>query len=180
MNSRIEATKLEPEIIFEKNIYEIKADNMKIITSLDMNLSPITSNTHSLSYEHLNYNIMPQIFLQSPGKSPLFIKHFLSIHLKLNILIKIINGWLLLEHHFIYPFFGQNFANTSQQTSIDVQRRKHLKRQLTFSIQKLFIHQKYQYQMSNLNEPQDCIMCFTTIMLGKTLRPNANIQTNKR
>ena len=39
MNKRIEAEKLERETTFEKNIYEIKSDHLKIITSLDMNLS---------------------------------------------------------------------------------------------------------------------------------------------
>ena len=40
---RIEATKFEPETAFEKNIDEIKADQLKIITSLGMNVSAIIS-----------------------------------------------------------------------------------------------------------------------------------------
>ena len=43
VNSRIEATKFEPEKSFEDNIDVIKADHVKIITSLDMNLLVITS-----------------------------------------------------------------------------------------------------------------------------------------
>ena len=44
VNSIIEATKYEPETSFEKNFDGIKYDNVKSITSLDMNLSVITSN----------------------------------------------------------------------------------------------------------------------------------------
>ena len=67
VHSRIEATKFEPETTFENNIDEIKADNVKIITSLYINLSAIASKKPSLSYEHLNTDLMPWIVLQSPG-----------------------------------------------------------------------------------------------------------------
>ena len=44
MNSRIEVAKFEPEPTFENTINEIKANDLKGITSLDMILSDITSN----------------------------------------------------------------------------------------------------------------------------------------
>ena len=43
VSSIIKITKFEPGTAFEKNIYYIKADLVKIITSLDMNLLSITS-----------------------------------------------------------------------------------------------------------------------------------------
>ena len=63
---------------------------MKIITSLDMNTSYITSNKPSSSYEHLNANLMTLIVLQSHGKSPQFNKHLSSVHLKVNTQLQII------------------------------------------------------------------------------------------
>ena len=55
---RIEATKLEPETEFEKNIDDIKAYHMKSTKSLDMNLSAINPNEPSLYSEHLNTDII--------------------------------------------------------------------------------------------------------------------------
>ena len=68
MNNSFEAEKIEPEPTFEKIIIEIKANYLKIITSIDMNLSAITSNKSALSYEHLRSYLMPWIILQSPEK----------------------------------------------------------------------------------------------------------------
>ena len=68
MNSIIEVAKFEPETTFENNIDEIKADNMKSITPLDMNLPAVTSRKPHSSSEHLNANLMTWILLQSPGK----------------------------------------------------------------------------------------------------------------
>ena len=68
MNSISEAEKFEPENKFKKNVDEIKADHMKSITSLDMNLSAITSKKSPLSYENNNANLMTIILLQSPVK----------------------------------------------------------------------------------------------------------------
>ena len=64
MNSIIEAAKFEPEPISEKTYNEIKANNLKIITTIDMNVSNITSNQPSLSSEHLKPDLMPWILLQ--------------------------------------------------------------------------------------------------------------------
>ena len=43
INIRIEVSKFETEPIFEKNINEIKDNNLNIISSSDMNLSAMTS-----------------------------------------------------------------------------------------------------------------------------------------
>ena len=64
MNSRIKTSKFEPNTTFENNIYEIKADHKKIIASLDMNVSSITPNKPSSSFEHLNANFMQGILLK--------------------------------------------------------------------------------------------------------------------
>ena len=94
MNSIIEAEKFEPETTFENTINEIKDVNLKIINSLHMNLSAITPNKPSLSYEHSIANCMPWIVLQSPGKSPQFTKYFSSMHPKGNNQLKI-RKWLV-------------------------------------------------------------------------------------
>ena len=54
MKNSFEAAKLEPEPIFEKTINDIKANHLKIITSIEMNLSAITSKKPSSSSKHLN------------------------------------------------------------------------------------------------------------------------------
>ena len=46
-NRKIEVTKFEPEPTFEKTICEIKSNQLKSITYLDMNVSAITSNKTS-------------------------------------------------------------------------------------------------------------------------------------
>ena len=53
INSRIQVEKFEPEPTFEKTINDIKTNNLKSITSIDMNVSSITSIKTSSSYEHL-------------------------------------------------------------------------------------------------------------------------------
>ena len=44
MNNRFEAAKFEPDPTFEKTINEIKSNHLKSITSVDINISSITSN----------------------------------------------------------------------------------------------------------------------------------------
>ena len=51
-----------------KNTNEIKANHLKNITSIEMNVSDITSNKHSSYYEYLKSNLMPSIILLSPVK----------------------------------------------------------------------------------------------------------------
>ena len=68
MNNNFQASKFEPETKFDKTITETKANNLKIITSIEMNVSDITSNKHSSYYEYLKSNLMPSIILLSPVK----------------------------------------------------------------------------------------------------------------
>ena len=75
MNNSFEAAKFEPEPTFEKTINDIKSNHLKSITSIDMNISAITSNKTSSSSEHLKSDIMTWILLQSPGKPPQFTNH---------------------------------------------------------------------------------------------------------
>ena len=75
MDNRFEAEKLGPEQTFDKTINKIKDNHLKIITSFEMNLSPITSNKPSYSSGHLKYNFMPWILPLSPDKSPQFTNH---------------------------------------------------------------------------------------------------------
>ena len=63
-NRESKEEKFEPKTKFEKNIDEIKADHMKIITSIDMNISAIVSKKTYYFYKHLNTNIMPRIILK--------------------------------------------------------------------------------------------------------------------
>ena len=64
MSSIIEATKFEPETTFENNIDDIKFDHVKIIISLEINLSDTTGKKPSLYYEHISNNLMPRIVRQ--------------------------------------------------------------------------------------------------------------------
>ena len=105
MNRRIEVKYFEPEPTFENTINEIRSNHLRSITSIDMNVSAITLNQHSLSYEHLKYDIMTCILLQSPGKSPQFTKYLSSMHPKVNPQLKFENGGFLLDLHYIYSVF---------------------------------------------------------------------------
>ena len=80
MKNSFEAEKIEPKQTFEKTINGIKANHLKSITSIDINVSAITSNKTSLSSEHLKPDIMPWILLKPPEKSPQFINHLFSIY----------------------------------------------------------------------------------------------------
>ena len=84
MNRRIEVEKFEPEPTVEKTINEIKYNHLKSIFSIDTNVSAITSNKPSLSYEHIKFYLMLWILLQSLGKLPQFTKHLYSMHPKGN------------------------------------------------------------------------------------------------
>ena len=63
---RNEVAKFEPEPTFEKTINDIRDHNLKSITSIDMNISDIILNKRYSSSEHLKYDLMPWIILQSP------------------------------------------------------------------------------------------------------------------
>ena len=63
MNKRIEVSEFEPEPTFEKTINDIKANHLKSITSINMNVSAITSNKPPLSSEHLKSDLIPWILL---------------------------------------------------------------------------------------------------------------------
>ena len=65
MNNIFEAETIEIEPTSEKTINEIKANHLKHITSIDINVSAITPNKHYSSSEHLEYDLMPYILLQS-------------------------------------------------------------------------------------------------------------------
>ena len=99
-------------------------------------------------------------------KTPQLTKHFSSMHPRGNTQLQIRKWWVTLRSVFIYPFFVRLF-------SIPLNKQHHMpniekpKRQFTSSKQQLFIHQQYQYQISNLKESQNYIICYTTITLKK-------------
>ena len=97
MNSIIEVSKFEPEPKFENTINEIKANNFNSITSIDTNLSAITSNTPSLSSKHLKSDLMTWILLQSPVKLPQLTNHLSSMYHKVNTQLKILKWWVPLR-----------------------------------------------------------------------------------
>ena len=132
VNSRIEGTKFELETTFEINIDEINADNVKSITSLDINLSDITSNIPSLYSGHLNENITSWIFLKSPEKLLQLTKHLSNMYLEGDTKLKIRKLWVTLRSEFYLSLFYLTFVNTSKQSASDVQNIKHSNIQLTF------------------------------------------------
>ena len=73
MNNSFEAETFEPEPTFENSLSDIKADHLKNITSIEMNVSAITLNKTSSYFECLKPDLMPWILLHSPKKSPQFI-----------------------------------------------------------------------------------------------------------
>ena len=58
-NSIIEVSKCTPEPTFEKTTNDIKDNHLKNITSIDMNVSSITSNRYSSSSEHIKPTLVP-------------------------------------------------------------------------------------------------------------------------
>ena len=68
MNTRIEVAKFEPKPTFKKTINDIKSNQLKIITSVDMNVSFIILNKPYFSSEHLETYLISYIPLQSSGK----------------------------------------------------------------------------------------------------------------
>ena len=82
IKNRTGAEKFKLEPTFENTINEIKANHLKIITSIDMNVSAITLNKPSSSSENLKSDLILWILLQSPEKSPQFTKHLSSMHQK--------------------------------------------------------------------------------------------------
>ena len=82
INSRNEVSNFETEPTFENTINEIKANHLKSITSINMNVSSITPKTLSSSYENIKSNLVSCVLLQSPGKIPQFTKHLSSMHPK--------------------------------------------------------------------------------------------------
>ena len=114
INNIFESAKFEPEPTFGNTINEIKANNLKNITSIDMNISAITSNKTSLSYEHLEYDLMPWILPQSPEKSPQFTNHLYSMYPNEASNYRFENGGHLLDQHYIFSIFGHTFVNSFQ------------------------------------------------------------------
>ena len=80
INNSFEAAKFELEPTFRKTINEIKADHLKGIASIEMNVSAITSNKPSLSSEHLKSDLMPCVLLKLPEKSAQFTNNFSSMY----------------------------------------------------------------------------------------------------
>ena len=113
-NNSFEAENFEPTPTFEKNINEIKANHLKIITYIDINSSDITPNKPSSSSEHLKSDLMLWILLQSPEKSPQFTNHFSSIYPNRNTQLQIRKLLVPLRSVLYLFFFGQTFGNTSQ------------------------------------------------------------------
>ena len=68
MNIRIEVETFEPETTCEKTIHDIKANNLKSITSIDMNVSDMTSNIPASSSEYLKSDLMLCILPKITGK----------------------------------------------------------------------------------------------------------------
>ena len=135
MNSRIEEAKFEPETTFEKTINEIKADYLKSITSLDMNLSAIISNRPSSSSEHLNTNLMPWMILKSPETSPQFTNRMFSLSLEGTIQLQILKWWVAIGSSFCLSLLWSYFFRYLSTNSTRCPTEKHSKRQFTFSKQ---------------------------------------------
>ena len=79
INNIFEAEHFQPEQIFENTVNDIKDNHLKSITSINMNVSDITSNKPSLSSKHLESDHMTWKLLHSPGKSPQFTHHLSSM-----------------------------------------------------------------------------------------------------
>ena len=114
MNNIFESAKFEPKPTVENTIDDIKADHFKIITSIDMNVSAITLNKASSSSEHMISDLIPWILLKSPEKSPQFTNHLSLMYPNGNTQLKFENGGYLLDQHYFFSLFSQNFVNTSQ------------------------------------------------------------------
>ena len=115
MNSRIEEAKFEPKPTFEKTINDIKANNLKSITSIDMNVSAITPNKPYSSPEHLKSDIITWILIQSPGKPSQFTNNLSSMHSKGNTQLQLENCGFLLDQSYIYYFLVRQHQVSSRE-----------------------------------------------------------------
>ena len=104
MNNSFEAEKFESEPTFENTNNEVKANHLKSITYIDMNVSAITYNKPSSPYEHLKSDIMPWILLLSPVKSSKFTNHLSSMYPKGNTQPQI-RKWLVFIISALYLFY---------------------------------------------------------------------------
>ena len=80
MNKSFKAEKFEPGPTFENTINDIKANHLKSIISIGMNVSDITFNKPYSSYEYLKSYLIPWTLLQPPLKIPQFNNHFPSMY----------------------------------------------------------------------------------------------------
>ena len=80
-----------------KTINEIKDNHLKIISSIDMNVSAITLNKNSSSYEHLKFNLMPWKILKSLGTSPKLTNILSSMYHNGNNQLQIRKQWVPLR-----------------------------------------------------------------------------------
>ena len=97
INNSFESEKFEPEPTFEKTINDIKSNNLKIITSIYMNVSPITYKKPSSSYEHLKPDLMLWIPPKPPEKSPQFTNNLPSLYPNVNTQLQIRKRWVPLR-----------------------------------------------------------------------------------
>ena len=110
MKSIFKVEKFKPETTFEKKINEIKADHMKIITSLDMDLSAITLNKPSSSSEDLNAYLMPWIILKATEKSPQFTNHMSYLNLEGTNQLQIRKWWVDIRSGLYLYLFWSDFC----------------------------------------------------------------------
>ena len=114
MNNRIEAAKFEPEPTLEKTINMVKYNHLKSINYIGMNVSYITPDKTDSYSEHLKFDFMSWIILQSPRKPPQFTKHLSSMQPKVNNQLQIRKWKVPLQPNYTYPFFSHTFVNTFQ------------------------------------------------------------------
>ena len=123
---------IEPETTFEKTINDIKSNYLKSITSIEMNVSAITSNKPSLSSEHLKSYFVPWILLRSQGKSPQFANHLSSIYPNGNTQLKI-RKWRVHLRSALYLFsFWSYFCQHLSIISTRCPRYKTIKERVHF------------------------------------------------
>ena len=114
IDNSFKAAKFGTEPTFENTINDIESNHLKSITYIDINVSAITMNKLSSYSEHLKFNIIPLILLQSPENhhnSPIICIQCTLMEIPN---YRFENGGFLFDKYSIFSIFDQTFVGAYQ------------------------------------------------------------------
>ena len=145
-----------------------------------MNLSAITPDKPSLYYEHIKFNFISWILLQSPVKPPQFTKYLSSMHPKGHTQLWNRKCWVPLRSSlYLYLFWSDLCQYLSIKITMCLIEKTLIE---TVRFFKTTMLHPWTVTISNvkLKRVLRVYHVFYSVSTGKTLYPNANIQKNLR